>query len=275
MEIRNAANPKEVCNYGTDSLREEFLIQDLFKPGTIKLVYSHIDRIIIGGACPVSPLRLEGEKELRTAFFLERREMGIINIGPPGTITVDGTLYQLNTRDGLYIGMGTKEVIFTSTDPKKPSHFYFLSTPAHHQYATQKIELGQTEATHLGSITDSNERTIHKYIHPGGVKSCQLVMGMTILEPNNVWNSMPCHTHERRMEVYFYFNLPQDAMILHLMGQPNETRHIIIHNEEAIISPSWSIHAGVGTKNYTFIWGMAGENQTFNDQDAVAVKDLR
>lgn len=275
MEVRNAANPREVCNYDTDRLREEFLIQDLFKPGVIKMVYSHIDRIITGGACPVSSLRLEGEKELRTAFFLERREMGIINVGPQGTVSVDGTKYELNTRDGLYIGMGAKEVIFTSTDSKNPSHFYFLSTPAHHPYPTQKIELSQTEATHLGSITDSNERTIHKYIHPNGVKSCQLVMGMTILEPNNVWNSMPCHTHERRMEVYFYFNLPQDAMILHLMGQPSETRHIIMHNEEAVISPSWSIHAGVGTKNYTFIWGMAGENQTFGDQDPVAVGDLR
>ncbi len=275
MEVRNAANPREVCNYDTARLREEFLIQDLFKPGVIKMVYSHIDRIITGGACPVSSLRLEGEKELRTAFFLERREMGIINVGPQGTVSVDGTPYELNTRDGLYIGMGAKEVIFTSMDSKNPSHFYFLSTPAHHPYPTQKIELSQTEATHLGSISDSNERTIHKYIHPNGVKSCQLVMGMTILEPNNVWNSMPCHTHERRMEVYFYFNLPPDAMILHLMGQPNETRHIIMHNEEAVISPSWSVHAGAGTKNYTFIWGMAGENQTFSDQDPVAVGDLR
>ncbi|HBF36308.1 MAG TPA: 5-dehydro-4-deoxy-D-glucuronate isomerase [Firmicutes bacterium] len=275
MDVRNAANPKDVCNYGTDRLREDFLIQELFKPGVLKLVYSHIDRIITGGACPVSPLKLEGEKELKTAFFLERREMGIINVGPLGTVIADGKKYELNTRDGLYIGMGTKEITFTSSDPKNPAHFYFLSTPAHCTYPTQKIELGQTEANHLGSITDSNERTIHKYIHPNGVKSCQLVMGMTILEPNNVWNSMPCHTHERRMEVYFYFNLPQDAMIVHFMGQPQETRHVIMHNEEAIISPSWSIHAGVGTKNYTFIWGMAGENQTFNDQDAVAVKDLR
>lgn len=275
MEIRNAANPKEVKSYDTDRLRAEFLIQGLFKPDEIKLVYSHIDRIIVGGVCPVKPLKLEGAKELKAEYFLERREMGIINVGPPGIVTVDGTKYELNTKDGLYIGMGVREVLFSSVDPNNPSHFYFNSAPAHHSYPTQKIELGQTEASHLGSISDSNERTIHKYIHPQGVKSCQLVMGMTILEPNNVWNSMPCHTHERRVEVYFYFNLPENAMIVHLMGEPKETRDLILHNEEAVISPSWSIHSGVGTKSYTFIWGMVGENQTFSDQDAVAIPELR
>lgn len=275
MEIRNAAGPKDVQNYDTGRLREEFLIQGLFKPGELKMVYSHIDRIIVGGVCPVKTLQLEGEKELRTAFFLERREMGVINVGPKGTVTIDGDKYDLDTKDGLYIGMGAREVSFSSTDPNHPSHFYLNSTPAHHTYPTRKIELSQTEANHLGSLSDSNERTIHKYIHPQGVKSCQLVMGMTILEPNNVWNSMPCHTHERRMEVYFYFNLADNAMVAHFMGAPQETRHLILHNEEAVISPSWSIHSGVGTKNYTFIWGMAGENQTFNDMDAVAIPDLK
>lgn len=275
MEIRNASNPRDVKLYDTKRLQEEFLIQELFQPDESKMVYSHIDRIIIGGVCPKNPLRLEGTTELKTAFFLERREMGIINVGPHGTVTVDGTAYQLNTRDGLYIGMGTREVIFSSTDPNCPAKFYFNSTPAHHSYPTQKIELSQTEANQLGSLSDSNERTIHKYIHLNGVKSCQLVMGMTILKPNNMWNSMPCHLHDRRMEVYFYFNLPEEAMIIHLMGEPNETRHIIMHNEEAVISPSWSIHSGVGTKNYTFIWGMAGENQTFNDMDPIAVSNLK
>jgi 4-deoxy-L-threo-5-hexosulose-uronate ketol-isomerase len=275
MEIRNAANPRDAKSYDTQRLRQDFLIQGLFKPDEIKLVYSHIDRIITGSVCPVKPLKLEGADELKTAFFLERREMGVINIGPKGTVTVDGTKYELDTQDGLYIGMGAKEVIFSSADPKKPAKFYFNSTPAHHTYPTTRIELSQTEASHLGSISDSNERTIHKYIHPNGVKSCQLVMGMTILEPNNVWNSMPCHTHDRRMEVYLYFNLPENAMVVHLMGEPQETRHIIMHNEEAVISPSWSIHSGVGTKSYTFIWGMAGENQTFSDMDGVMIPDLK
>lgn len=275
MEIRNASNPKDVKLYDTKRLREEFLIQELFQPDESKMVYSHIDRIIIGGVCPKNPLCLEGTTELKTAFFLERREMGIINVGSHGTVTVDGTAYQLNTQDGLYIGMGVREVIFSSTDPNRPAKFYFNSTPAHHSYPTRKIELSQTEANQLGSLSDSNERTIHKYIHPNGMKSCQLVMGMTILKPNNMWNSMPCHLHDRRMEVYFYFNLPEEAMVVHLMGEPNETRHIIMHNEEAVISPSWSIHSGVGTKNYTFIWGMAGENQTFNDMDPIAVSNLK
>ena len=275
MKIRNAASPQDVKSYDTNRLRENFLIQDLFKPDALKMIYSHIDRIIVGGVCPVKPLQLKGEAELKTSFFLERREMGVINVGPKGTVTVDGVKYDLNTKDGLYIGMGAREVWFASADPKQPSHFYFNSTPAHQTYPTQKIELSQTEANHLGSLTDSNERTIHKYIHPQGVKSCQLVMGMTILDPNNVWNSMPCHTHARRMEVYFYFNLPENAMIMHLMGEPTETRHLMLHNEEAVISPSWSIHSGVGTKNYTFIWGMAGENQTFSDMDAVAISDLK
>lgn len=275
METRYAGSPGEFKQYDTESLRKNYLISELFKPDEIKMVYSHFDRIIIGGVSPKKPLKLEGEKELRTAYFLERREMGIINVGPKGVVTVDGTEYQLNTQDGLYIGMGAREVIFSSIDPNNPAKFYFNSTPAHHHYSTEKIELSQTEASHLGSIANSNERTIHKYIHPNGVKSCQLVMGMTILKPNNMWNSMPCHLHDRRMEVYFYFNLPQEAIVFHFMGEPHETRHIIVNNEEAVISPSWSIHAGVGTTNYAFIWGMAGENQIFNDMDAVAVSDLK
>jgi 4-deoxy-L-threo-5-hexosulose-uronate ketol-isomerase len=275
MEIRNSCSPRDAKCYDTDRLREEFLIQSLFEPGKIKTVYSHIDRIIVGGVCPANPLQLECGKELKADYFLERREIGVINVGPKGTVTVDGVKFELDTKDGLYIGMGAREIVFSNHDPNQPAHFYFLSTPAHHPYPTQKILLSQTEATHMGSVSDSNVRTIHKYIHPNGVKSCQLVMGMTLLEPNNVWNSMPCHTHDRRMEVYFYFDLPENALVMHFMGEPNETRHLVLRNEEAVISPSWSIHCGVATKNYTFIWGMAGENQTFSDMDAVSFDQLR
>ncbi|NLG83880.1 MAG: 5-dehydro-4-deoxy-D-glucuronate isomerase, partial [Firmicutes bacterium] len=211
---------------------------------------------------------------IKAEYFLERRELGIINIGAKGVVTADGTRYELGTKEALYIGQGTREVLFASLDPAHPAKFFFLSTPAHRAYPTEKIDLGRAEATHLGSIKESNERTIYKFIHPQGVKSCQLVMGLTSLEPNNVWNSMPCHTHERRMEVYFYFDLPPEGLVVHLMGEPKETRHLIVRNEEAVIAPSWSIHAGVGTTNYSFIWGMAGENQTFGDMDGVSYAEL-
>ena len=275
MEVRNSANPNDFKNYTTERIREDFLIQNLFLPGEIKLVYSQIDRIITGAACPVTPLTLVAGEELRAAYFLERREMGIINIGPKGTVSVDGQAYELDTRDGLYIGMGAKEIIFSSADSQQPAKFYFNSAPAHKSYPTQKILLSETAAQHLGSLSESNERTIHKYIHPDGVKSCQLVMGMTILEPGNMWNTMPCHTHDRRMEVYLYFNIPDNAVVFHFMGEPKETRHIVMRNEEAVINPSWSIHSGVGTKNYTFIWGMVGENQVFSDMDAVPMSELK
>lgn len=275
MENRNAINPRDFKNYTTERIREELLIQDLFLPGRIKTVYSHDDRIIVGGVCPTAPLKLEAGAELRAAYFLERREMGVINIGSKGTVKVDGVDYVLDTKDGLYIGMGSKEIVFSSADPQQPAKFYFNSAPAHHTYPIQKIELGQTESQHLGSPAESNVRTIHRYIHQNGVKSCQLVMGMTILEPNNLWNTMPCHTHDRRMEVYLYFNIPDTAVVFHLMGEPNETRHVVMRNEEAIISPSWSIHSGVGTQNYTFIWGMVGENQVFSDMDAVPMSELK
>lgn len=275
MEIRNAINPKDLKTHPTDRMREEFLIQNLFAPGATKLVYSHVDRIIVAGVCPVEPLALENFKEMGAAYFLERREMGIINIGPPGAVKVDGVAYNLATRDGLYIGKGTREIIFSSADPKNPAHFYFNSAPAHQTYPVQKIEISTAEPSRLGSLNESNQRTIYKYIHPQGVQSCQLVMGMTILEPGSVWNTMPCHTHDRRMEVYLYFNMEPEAVVFHLMGEPNETRHLVVRNEEAVISPSWSIHSGVGTRNYTFIWGMVGENQTFSDMDGVAMNTLR
>ncbi len=275
MEVRSAANPKDVKNYTTERLREEFLIQGLFTVDKVKMVYSHVDRIIVGSVCPTKPTVLEAGDELRAKYFLERREMGIINIGPKGTVTVDGVPYELDTRDGLYIGMGSKEIIFSSADSRNPAKFYFNSAPAHKTYPIEKIEISKAAPARLGSKEECNERTIYKYIHPEGAKSCQLVMGMTILEPGSIWNTMPCHTHDRRMEVYLYFNIPQDSIVFHFMGEPEETRHIIMRNEEAVISPSWSIHSGAGTKNYTFIWGMVGENQVFADMDGVDLKTIK
>ena len=275
MEVRYSGHPEDVKRYTTEELRKEFLIQDLFQVNVCKMVYSHVDRMITGGVVPVAPQKLEAGKGLGVDYFLERRELGVINIGGAGTVTVDGTEYSLQFTDGLYVGMGAKDVVFTSDDAKNPAKFYFTSSPAHKTYPTVKIERKDIVPNHLGSLTNSNDRNIYKYIHPQGVQSCQLVMGMTALEPGSMWNSMPCHTHERRMEVYLYFKVPEDAVVFHFMGQPTETRHVVMHNEEAIISPSWSIHSGVATHNYTFIWAMAGENQTFDDMDGVAMQDIR
>jgi 4-deoxy-L-threo-5-hexosulose-uronate ketol-isomerase len=275
MDIRYAANPQDAMYYTTEELREEFLIQELFQAGKLNLTYSHVDRVIAGAACPVEPITLEAGKEIRAAYFLERREMGVINIGPAGVVTVDGVDYRLETTDGLYIGKGAKDIIFASVDSSQPAKFYLNSCPAHMTYPTVKIERASIEPARLGSLEEGNKRSIYKYILPASVKSCQLVMGMTVLEPGSLWNTMPTHTHERRMEVYLYFNMPADGVVFHLMGQPDETRHIVIRNEEAVISPSWSIHSGVGTAAYTFIWGMAGENQAFDDMDHVPMTELR
>lgn len=276
MEIRGAVNIEDAKHYTTERLRNEFLIEDLFIPEKIKMVYSHIDRIIVGGAYPKNEeLILRAGKEIGANYFLERRELGIINIGGKGGVVIDGEKYSLEPKDGLYIGMGTKDIIFTSDDASAPAKFYFNSAPAHKTYPTVKVVASEAKPQHLGSVENSNKRTINKYIHPDVCKSCQLLMGMTILEPQNIWNTMPCHTHERRMEVYFYFNIPDDNVVFHYMGEPKETRHIVLRNEQAVISPSWSIHSGVGTSNYTFIWGMVGENQTFSDMDDVKMVDLK
>ena len=275
MEIRYAHHPEDFKSYTTEKMRQEFLIPAVMIPGSIQLVYSHVDRIIAGGAVPVKPLELTAGKEMGVSFFLERRELGIINVGPRGTVTLDGVDYVLDKTDGLYVGMGVKEIRFSSADPANPACFYLNSTPAHHAYPTTKILRTDISPVALGSNLQGNERKIFKYIHPQGAKSCQLVMGLTELAPGSMWNTMPTHTHERRMEVYFYFDLPQDAAVFHIMGQPQETRHIVIRNQQAIISPSWSIHSGVGTVNYTFIWGMAGENQTFDDMDHVPMGNLK
>ena len=276
METRYASSNKDAKHYDTARLREEYLIQDLFTPNNIKLVYSHYDRIIVGGACPTTEaIKLEGSKELGSNFFLERRELGVINVGGKGVISLDGVEYELDFKDAIYVGMGVKEVLFKGVDPENPPKFYMNSAPAHKAYPTKKIGLADARKVHLGSIETSNKRTINQYIHPDVLDTCQLVMGMTALEDGSVWNSMPCHTHDRRMEVYFYFDMAEDTRIFHLMGEPTETRHIVMKNDEAVISPSWSIHSGVGTGGYTFIWGMVGENQTFTDMDHVAMEDLR
>ena len=276
MEIRGAVNIEDAKHYTTERLRNEFLIEDLLIPEKIKMVYSHIDRIIVGGAYPKNEeLILRAGKEIGANYFLERRELGIINIGGKGAVVIEGKKYSLEPKDGLYIGMGTKDIIFTSDDASAPAKFYFNSAPAHKTYPTVKVVASEAKPQHLGSVENSNKRTINKYIHPDVCKSCQLLMGMTILEPQNIWNTMPCHTHERRMEVYFYFNIPDDNVVFHYMGEPKETRHIVLRNEQAVISPSWSIHSGVGTSNYTFIWGMVGENQTFSDMDDVKMVDLK
>jgi 4-deoxy-L-threo-5-hexosulose-uronate ketol-isomerase len=276
MEIRYPAHPQDFRNYTTEQIRRDYLIEHLFEPGKTRLVYSHIDRIIVGGLCPTaSPLTLVAGKELGTEFFLERRELGVINIGGRGSVTIDGTRYDLDHRDGMYVGMGAKEIVFAGTDGTRPAKFYCNSAPAHKSFPTKVVSIKDTIRVALGSRAESNQRVIYQFIHPDVLESCQLVMGMTILEPENVWNTMPCHTHDRRMEVYLYFDLPEDAVVFHLMGEPTETRHIVVRNEQAVISPSYSIHSGVGTTRYTFIWGMVGENQTFTDMDFVKMDALR
>ena len=287
MELRTAASPKDVKHYTTDRLREEFLIDDLFQKDVIKLVYSHIDRIITGSAVPVKEtLVLTAGDELRADYFLERREMGVINIGGAGVITIDGKEYNVAYKEGMYIGMGAKDISFASVDAANPAKFYLNSAPAHKSYPTVLIKPEGTpeegvvivkdeNKVELGCLADANHRTICKYILPGQVESCQLVMGMTKLEEGSVWNTMPCHTHDRRMEVYLYFDMKDDALVFHYMGEPTETRHIVMKNEQAVISPSWSIHSGCGTRAYTFIWGMVGENQAFDDMDGVAMQDIR
>ncbi|WP_201000620.1 5-dehydro-4-deoxy-D-glucuronate isomerase [Paenibacillus glycanilyticus] len=277
MEIRYASHPQEVKAFDTTRLRQEFLLETLFVQDQLTLTYSHVDRFIIGGAVPVNQsVKLEADtKTMGAATFLERREIGIINVGGHGTVTVDGTAYDMENKDCLYIGLGAAEVVFTSSDSANPAKFYLNSTPAHKNYPTVKASISEASPNHLGALNTNNERTIYRYIHTGGIQSCQLVMGLTMLKPGSNWNTMPCHTHNRRSEVYLYFDMQADGNVFHFMGEPQETRHLVVRNEQAILSPSWSIHSGVGTSAYTFIWGMAGENQIFEDMDAVAPQDLK
>ncbi|MGL1893005.1 MAG: 5-dehydro-4-deoxy-D-glucuronate isomerase [Spirochaetaceae bacterium] len=276
LDTRYSNHPTDSKHYTTDQLREHYLIESVFAKDEVLFTYSHYDRIIAGGVMPVEKtLELAASSELGVEFFLERREMGVINVGGAGSLELDGKVYDIAPRDGMYVGMGVKSVKFTSNDPKNPAKFYINSCPAHESFPTVEIKFEKANPVHLGEQANLNKRTIYQYVHPAVCQSCQLVMGMTLLAENNVWNTMPCHTHERRMEVYYYFDMKEDTRIFHMMGEPTETRHIVMKNDQAVISPSWSIHSGVGTSNYTFIWGMCGENKTFTDMDHVAMETLK
>ena len=276
LDIRYSTHPEDSKHYTTEELRKHYLIDKVFVKDEIALTYSHQDRMIAGGAMPVDKeLSLGSTKELGTEFFLERREMGIINVGGKGTVVLDGKAYELNFKDGIYIGMGTKEIVFKSDDKSKPAKFYINSCPAHKTYPTTYITKDMAVHRPLGTAENMNKRVVNQYVNPAVCESCQLAMGMTELAVGSSWNTMPSHTHERRMEVYFYFELSEDNVVFHMMGQPQETRHIILHTEQAVISPSWSIHSGTATSNYTFIWGMCGENQTYDDMDNIGNFDLK
>ncbi len=276
FETRYASSPKAVKKYDTQQLREEFLIEDLLQEDKIKWVYTHYDRYMAGGAVPTSkPLFLESIDPLKSEYFLERREIGIINVGGLGKVSVDGKTFTLSHKDALYIGKGARVVIFESDDAQNPAKFYMNSAPAHNTYPTKKTSLAEANKIELGSLETANHRTVNQMIIGGIVETCQLQMGMTELKTGSVWNTMPAHVHDRRMEIYFYTDIRQDQAVCHFMGQPQETRHIWMHNHQAVISPPWSIHSGSGTSNYTFIWGMAGENLDYNDMDVAKITELR
>ena len=276
FETRYASSPKAVKQYDTQQLRDEFLIPDLMQTGKVKFVYTHYDRYMAGGAVPTdSNLKLETIDPLKSEYFLERRELGIINVGGEGTIYVDGETYEMNHKDALYIGKEVRDVVFKSNDANNPAKFYMNSAPAHKTYPTKKTSLAEANKIELGSLETANHRTVSQMIIGGIVTTCQLQMGMTELKTGSVWNTMPAHVHDRRMEIYFYLDVPEEQAVCHFMGQPQETRHIWMHNHQAVISPPWSIHSGSGTSNYTFIWGMAGENLDYNDMDVAKITDLR
>jgi 4-deoxy-L-threo-5-hexosulose-uronate ketol-isomerase len=278
MEIRQPIHSDHARTLDTTGLRRQFLVEDLFQPDRATLTYSQIDRIIVGGILPVSaPVRFAPElgRHTGTDFFLQRRELGLINIGGAARVTVDGEVFEIGAREALYVGQGAKDLGFESVDPAQPAKLYFNCAPAHTHYPTRKVTQAEASPETLGSAETSNRRTIYKYLVPDVLPTCQLLMGLTQLEPGSLWNTMPCHTHDRRMEVYFYFDMAADAVVFHMLGQPTETRHLVVRNEQAVINPSWSIHSGVGTRAYTFIWGMVGENQVFKDMDHVAMTTLR
>ncbi|MBB4802327.1 4-deoxy-L-threo-5-hexosulose-uronate ketol-isomerase [Flavobacterium nitrogenifigens] len=273
---RYASSPEAVKKYDTQQLREEFLIDDLMQEDEVVLVYSHYDRYIAGSAVPVKgDLPLETIDPLKAPYFLERRELGIINVGGSGSVVVEGTTYELGFKDALYIGAGNKDVVFKSDDKNNPAKFYLNSAPAHTTYPTKKVSLAEANKLQLGTMETANHRTVNQMIIGSVVTTCQLQMGMTELKPGSVWNTMPAHVHDRRMEVYFYLDIPENQAVCHFMGQPQETRHIWMNNHQAVISPPWSIHSGSGTSNYTFIWGMAGENLDYGDMDVCKITDLR
>lgn len=280
MDIRYSCNQKDFKRYTTEETRKEFLIEKLFVADEVTAVYSHVDRMVTLGVMPVTKAvsidqGIDIWKCFGTEYFLERRECGMFNVGGAGTVTVDGTVYELGYKDCLYITKGAKEVLFASADAAAPAKFYIVSAPAHTSYETRLIKIADAAKKPLGAMETSNKRVINQFIHPDVLKTCQLSMGMTVLDPGSVWNTIPAHTHERRMEVYFYFEVPENNVVFHMMGEGQETRHIVMQNEQAVISPSWSIHAGAGTSNYTFIWAMGGENQAFDDMDVIPTTELR
>jgi len=280
MDIRYSAHPGDVKRYTTKELREEFLIDGMYVADEVTATYSHVDRMVVLGIMPVNET-LSIDKGIDiwanfgTEFFLERREVGFFNIGSPGKCIVDGTEYALGNRDCIYIAMGTREVLFKSDDKNNPAKFYGVSSPAHRAFTTKFISIADAAKVPAGAPESANKRVINQFIHPDVLETCQLLMGLTVLDVGNVWNTMPAHTHERRMEVYTYFDIADNGVVFHMMGQPNQTRHILMHDGEAVISPSWSIHSGVGTGSYSFIWAMGGENQAFTDMDVIDIKKLR
>lgn len=276
MHIHQTSNPRSISTLPTEELRAEFLISGLFQTGEVRMRYWETDRTVVGGIVPAAaPLALPNEPELRSAYCLERREAGVINLGGPGAIVAEGTTYAMAPLDALYLGRGVKAVTFTSQSADQPARFYFLSYPAHTAYPVRHIPVKDAKADRLGTREGGNERTLYKLIHPAAFPTCQLVMGFTRLEPGSVWNTMPPHTHLRRSEVYCYFNVPANAAVFHFMGQPHSTRHLVVRDLEAVLSPPWSIHCGVGTAAYGFVWGMGGENQEFTDMDPAPVAQLR
>ncbi len=280
MDIRYSAGPQDVKRYTTEELRKEFLIDNLYAPGEVHAVYSHVDRMVILGIMPTDRKLSIDEgidvwANFGTDYFLERREAGVFNLGGDGGIIADGVFYKMGYEDCLYITRGTKEVYFCSADASKPARFYLASAPAHRSFKTTLLSFADANKRPCGAAETANARVINQFIHPDVLETCQLSMGLTQLEKGSVWNTMPAHTHERRMEVYTYFNIPEDNVVFHMMGQGDETRHIVMHNFDAVISPSWSIHSGCGTSNYTFIWAMAGENQAFDDMDNIPTPDLK
>ncbi len=275
-EVRYAYHPEDFKKYDTEKIRKEFLVEKVMEDGNVRLVYSSIERYIVGGAVPLNePLLLETIDPLKAEYFCQRREVGVINVAGSGSIVVDGHEYKMNFKDAIYIGRGSKEVLFKSDDAANPAHYYINSAPAHKDYPTKHVTMADANVLHLGSLETSNERNINQLLINTVVETCQLQMGMTELNPGSVWNTMPPHQHGRRNEVYFYFNVPEGQAVCHFMGQPQETRHLWMHNEQAVISPEWSIHSAAGTSNYIFIWGMAGENLDYTDMDAIAPTDLR
>jgi 4-deoxy-L-threo-5-hexosulose-uronate ketol-isomerase len=276
ISVRQACSPAEARRFGTDELRRNFLLDGLFAPGAVGMTYSHVDRVVVGGAVPTQEaLPLLSSKPIGADPFLARRELGIVNIGGDGAVEADGAAFAMASRDCLYVAMGTASLSFASADPRRPARFYFVSYPAHARHATVKIAEADANRIDLGEPSQANVRTLRQYIHPDICRSCQLVMGVTTLEDGSTWNTMPCHTHDRRSEVYLYFDMQPSTRVFHFMGEPDETRHLVVANEEAVLSPGWSIHCGAGTASYSFVWAMGGDNQDFADMDMVAMETLR